>query len=139
MPTTTDPVKKMETLLAALEAQLQALGKKPQGAAKKEAKQLKKAIKALEKAIKKLDKGNRRLKSGRKSEDVDIVKAAEDLLEAYEALECDEVLKGPYGNLTESCNEIVNILGFLLKKILLNGRSHTTMKLLLFFIMLPLV
>ena len=116
MPTITDPVEKMKTLLDALKAQLQALGDKPQGAAKKEAKQLKKAIGKLKKAIKKLDKGNRRLKSGRKSDDVDIVKAAEDLLEAYEALECDEVLKRPTGNLTESCNEIVNILGFLLKK-----------------------
>ena len=106
----------METLLAALEAQLQALGEKPKGEDKKEAKKLKKAIDKLKKAIKKLDKGNRRLKSGSKSDDVDIVKAAEELLEAYEALECDEVLKGPDGNLTESCREIVSILGLLLKK-----------------------
>ena len=106
----------MTTLRDALKAQLQALGKKPKGEDKKEAKKLEKAIKALEKAIKKLDKGNRRLKSGSKSDDVDIVKAAEELLEAYEALECDEVLKGPTGNLTESCRQIVNILGQLLKK-----------------------
>ena len=107
----------MKTLLAALEAQLQALGKKPKGEDKKEAKNLKKAIKALEKAIKKLDKGNRRLKSGSKSDDVDIVKAAEDLLEAYEALECDVALKDNQDeNVDDYCRQIVSILGLLLKK-----------------------
>ena len=117
MPTITDPVQKLETLRDALEAQLQALGDKPQGAAKKEAKQLKKAIDKLKKALKKLIKGNRRLKSGSKSEDVDVVKAAEELLEAYEALECDEVLKDNQDqNVDDYCRQIVSILGQLLKK-----------------------
>ena len=117
MPTITGPVQKMTILLAVLEDKLEALGEKPQGEDKKEAKQLEKAMKALEKAIKKLDKGNRRLKSGRKSKGVDIVKAAEDLLEAYEALECDVALKDNQDqNPDEFCRQIVSILGRLLEK-----------------------
>ena len=118
MPTTTDPAQKMETLIAELQDKREALLStgKLEGAAKKEAKNLKKAIKKLKKALKKLIKGNRRLKSGSKSEDVDIVKAAEDLLEAYEALECDVALKDNQNqNPDEFCRQIVSILGLLLK------------------------
>ena len=119
MPTITDPVQKIKTLIAELQAEREALLStgKLQGAAKKEAKNLKKAIKELKKALKKLIKGNRRLKSASKSEDVDIVKAAEDLLEAYEALECDVALKDNQDqNPDEFCRQIVSILEQLLKK-----------------------
>ena len=106
-------------MIAELQAEREALLStgKLEGEAKKEAKNLKDATKELEKALKKLKKDNRRLKSGSKSKNGDIVKAAEDLLEAYEALECDEVLKDNQDqNVDDYCRQIVSILGQLLKK-----------------------
>ena len=93
MPTITDPINKINSLIEDLEDLLLTSDKKQE-------KNIDKAIKALgEKkgAIKELNK--------EKS-----IKAEEDVIEAIDELKCDDVLEGSDGDLTELCKQIATII-----------------------------